>query len=627
LHAALRAVAPARSAPIDGDGEQKGPKIVKNVGNFVVLLEFWTGIELQPQFVRCTLDDVDYSRSQLWRMPMSHVAPSLAAGHSLPAMAREATQAAEALLSDAAAKVRERVVIEGQLMGRLFDREQRATHGLAWLATYVEAVRQLTAYAERMHQGGTLGAIEEALVRIGLGEYLAQMIGGIAISQGEIVRPADLGLSAAAVAARVTPAVEALIASGNTAQHRARLVELMRSDRAATVGASGLDDLLETIREEMRKFADSEVIEHAQAWHRNNSYIPLDVIAQMAELGVFGLTIPEKYGGLALGKQAMCVVSEELSRGYLGVGSLGTRSEIAAELIMGSGTEDQQRRWLPRIASGQVLPTAVFTEPNVGSDLASITTRAVHEGGVYRVYGNKTWITHPVRADLMTLLVRTNPKEPGYRGLSILLAEKPRGDDQNPFPVAGMTGSEIEVIGYRGMKEYEIAFDGFEVRAENLLGGVEGLGFKQLMSTFESARIQTAARAIGVAQSAMEHALAYAQNRTQFGEPIINFPRVADKIAAMAAEILIARQLAYFAARQKDSGRRCDLEAGMAKLLAARIAWAAADNAVQIHGGNGFAAEFPVSRILCDARILSIFEGAAEIQAQVIARRLLDSSN
>ena len=187
-----------------------------------------------------------------------------------------------------------------------------------------------------------------------------------------------------------------------------------------------------------------------------------------------------------------------------------------------------------------------------------------------------------------------------------------------------MSGTEIEVLGYRGMKEYEIAFDGFEVPVASLLGGVEGLGFKQLMATFESSRIQTAARAIGVAQAAMEEARRYAQARRQFGEPIVKFPRVADKIAMMAAEIMMARQLTYFAARQKDSGRRCDLEAGMAKLLAARVAWAAADNAVQIHGGNGFALEFPVSRLLCDARILSIFEGAAEIQAQVIARRLLD---
>jgi (2S)-methylsuccinyl-CoA dehydrogenase len=347
----------------------------------------------------------------------------------------------------------------------------------------------------------------------------------------------------------------------------------------------------------------------------------------MSELGVFGLTIPEEHGGLGLGKESMCVVSEELSRGYIGVGSLGTRSEIAAELIVGGGTEEQKRKWLPQIASGAVLPTAVFTEPNTGSDLASLRTRAVRQGDVYKVYGSKTWITHPVRADLMTLLVRTDPSEPGHRGLSMLLAEKPRGSDADPFPAAGMSGTEIEVLGYRGMKEYEIAFDGFEVPVANLLGGVEGLGFRQLMQTFESARIQTAARAIGVAQAAMEEALAYARQRQQFGRPIVEFPRVGDKIAMMAVEIMIARQLTYFAARQKDSGKRCDLEAGMAKLLAARVAWANADNAVQIHGGNGFALEFPASRLLCDARILSIFEGAAEIQAQVIARRLLSASN
>jgi (2S)-methylsuccinyl-CoA dehydrogenase len=330
---------------------------------------------------------------------------------------------------------------------------------------------------------------------------------------------------------------------------------------------------------------------------------------------------------MGLGKESMCVVSEELSRGYIGVGSLGTRSEIAAELILGGGTDEQKQKWLPKIASGEVLPTAVFTEPNTGSDLAALKTRALRQGDVYKVSGNKTWITHPVRADLMTLLVRTDPKEPGYRGLSMLLAEKPRGTDENPFPAPGMSGGEIEVLGYRGMKEYEIGFDGFEVKAENLLGGTEGQGFKQLMQTFESARIQTAARAVGVAQAAMELGRRYAEERVQFGEKLFAFPRVADKIAMMAVEVMIARQITYFAARQKDSGRRCDLEAGMAKLLAARVAWAAADNAVQIHGGNGFAMEYPVSRVLCDARILNIFEGAAEIQAQVIARRLLDGSN
>jgi (2S)-methylsuccinyl-CoA dehydrogenase len=549
------------------------------------------------------------------------------AGHELVDLGREATAALDALLADAVVKVRERVALDGKPESRLFDRQQRATHGLAWLATYVEAVRQLAAYSERMAASGTLGEIEEDLVRIALGEYLAQIVGGIPMSQSEMVRPSDLGLSPAEVAARINASIEALIASGNTAERRTRLIELMRAGHNATVGACGLDDTLESIRVEMRKFADSEVISHAQNWHRTNSYIPMEIIGQMSRLGVFGLTIPEEFGGMGLGKESMCVVSEELSRGYIGVGSLGTRSEIAAELILGSGTAAQQDKWLRKIASGQVLPTAVFTEPNTGSDLASIKTRAVRDGDVYKVYGNKTWITHPVRADLMTLLVRTNPKETGHRGLSMLLAEKPRGDDQNPFPVKGMTGTEIEVLGYRGMKEYEIAFDGFEVKAENLLGGVEGLGFKQLMQTFESARIQTAARAIGVAQAAMEQALDYAQNRAQFGVPIVSFPRVADKLAMMAAEIMTARQLTYFAAREKDSGRRCDLEAGMAKLLAARVAWANADNAVQIHGGNGFALEFPVSRILCDARILNIFEGAAEIQAQVIARRLLDGTN
>jgi (2S)-methylsuccinyl-CoA dehydrogenase len=558
---------------------------------------------------------------------MPAAAPRSVGKSDLVELAQETSTVLDTLLADATAKVRAQVMVEGRVVGRLFDREQRATHGLAWLATYVEAVRQLGAYAARLTGEGTLGEAEDLLIRIGLGEFLAQIYGGIPMSQGEVVRLSDLGLSRDQVAARLGPLVETLIATGNNAERRARLIELMRTSHGATVGVCGLEETLESIRVEMRRFADAEVIGHAQSWHRTNSYIPLDVIVQMSELGVFGLTIPEEFGGMGLGKESMCVVSEELSRGYIGVGSLGTRSEIAAELILGSGTAAQKEKWLPKIASGEVLPTAVFTEPNTGSDLSSIKTRAVREGNVYRVYGNKTWITHPVRADLMTLLVRTNPKEVSHRGLSMLLAEKPRGDDRNPFPAKGMTGTEIEVLGYRGMKEYEIAFDGFEVKAENLLGGVEGLGFKQLMQTFESARIQTAARAIGVAQSAMEQALDYAQNRVQFGGPIVGFPRVADKIVMMAVEIMIARQLTYYAAREKDSGRRCDLEAGMAKLLAARVAWAAADNAVQVHGGNGFALEFPVSRILCDARLLNIFEGAAEIQAQVIARRLLDGTN
>jgi (2S)-methylsuccinyl-CoA dehydrogenase len=554
----------------------------------------------------------------------------------MPADAKEETEllayvqaakaATDALLADAIAAVRTRVCIGELPDAARLDAEQRATHGLAWLATYAEALRQLGQYAECLAAAGTLGEAETLLIRLGIEEYVAQVRGGIPMSQGEMVRLSDLGLAPATAEKRFAQ-FDQNNQSGNAARRRARLVELMRAGDDPVIGASGLDEVLETIRGEMRKFSTQEVEAQAQRWHLNNEYIPLELITHMAELGVFGLTLPEQFGGMGLGKEAMCVVSEELSRGYIGVGSLGTRSEIAAELILGSGTEQQKQRWLPGIASGQVLPTAVFTEPNTGSDLGSITTRAVREGDVYRVYGNKTWITHPVRADLMTLLVRTDPADSSHRGLSMLLAEKPRGDDANPFPARGMTGAEISVIGYRGMKEYEIAFDGFEIKAENLLGGVEGQGFRQLMQTFESARIQTAARAVGVTQSALQQAFIYARDRRQFGRPIIEFPRVADKLAMMAVEITIARQLTYFAARQKDSGRRCDMEAGMAKLLAARVAWACADNAVQIHGGNGFAMEFPVSRILCDARILSIFEGAAEIQAQVIARRLLDKSN
>ncbi|MGA7329852.1 MAG: acyl-CoA dehydrogenase family protein [Rhodomicrobium sp.] len=542
-------------------------------------------------------------------------------------LCREATANAQRLLGRATAAIRVKVSENGALSSDLIEREQHACHGLAWLATYAEALKQLAAYAERLTGAGRFGEMEALLIQIGAGEYVTQILGGIPMSQSEMVRFHELDLTPEDRDAFATAAVVTLI-KANSPAARARLVEQIReAEGSGHFGDGGLDETMEAMRAEMRRFVESEVKPFAHEWHLQNEYIPLEVIAKMNELGVFGLTIPEEFGGLGLGKEAMCVVSEELSRGYIGVGSLGTRSEIAAELILGGGTSEQKQRWLPKIASGEVLPTAVFTEPNTGSDLASLKTRATREGDAYNITGQKTWITHPVRADLMTVLARTNPSEPGYRGLSMFLAEKPRGTDENPFPAEGMSGGEIEVLGYRGMKEYEISFDGFEVPASALLGGEEGQGFKQLMQTFESARVQTAARAVGVAQSAMDLALRYANERQQFGKAIVNFPRVSDKIAMMAAETMIARQLTYFAAREKDGGRRCDLEAGMAKLLAARVAWAAADSALQIHGGNGFALEYQISRVLCDARILNIFEGAAEIQAQVIARRLLEMRN
>jgi (2S)-methylsuccinyl-CoA dehydrogenase len=538
----------------------------------------------------------------------------------LDAAAKAATQLRDRAVQGVAAKV----APAGKIDGPALEAEQHAAHGVAWLATYVGALGQLADYAKRMEGEGRFGEMESLLAQIGAAEYLSQLAGGVMMSQGEFARPHELGLAEKDQAAFLTAEVRGLIGSA-TPDTRARLVALIKESQGnATYGDAGLDETLGAIRDEMRRFSEAEVEPHAQDWHLKDDYIPLPLIEQMAGLGVFSLTLPEDYGGLGLGKEAMCVVSEELSRGYIGVGSLGTRSEIAEELILNGGTDAQKQEWLPKIASGEVLPTAVFTEPNTGSDLASLSTRAVRDGDVYRITGQKTWITHAARADLMTVLARTDPKERGYRGLSMFLAPKPRGTDDSPFPAEGMTGGEIEVLGYRGMKEFDISFDGFVVPAANLLGGVEGQGFKQLMQTFEAARIQTAARAIGVAQSALDLGLRYGMERNQFGKPIIEFPRVSDKLAMMAAEILLARQLTYFAAREKDAGRRCDLEAGMAKLLAARVAWSAADNALQIHGGNGFALEYPVSRVLCDARILSIFEGAAEIQAHVIARRLLE---
>jgi len=549
-------------------------------------------------------------------------------GQTLIETAAQAVNAADGLVAAAREAVSAHVVKDGRLDRKAMEANQFAIHGFAWFATYAETLRETLGWARSLEAEGALGELEELILKAGFGEYLSQMTGGIAMSQGEVVRPGDLWIPDAAVTAFEIPAVRALIKDGNAAPTRARIAALVEHGLdTGGFGTLGLDETMAMIRDQFRRFANDEVIPNAHEWHLKDELIPLDIIKQMSEMGVFGLTIPEEYEGAGLGKMAMCVVSEELSRGYIGVGSLGTRSEIAAELILNGGTEDQKKQWLPKLASGEILPTAVFTEPNTGSDLGSLKTRAVKDGDSYKVTGNKTWITHAARADVMTLLARTNPDEPGYKGLSMFLAEKPRGTDDNPFPAEGMSGGEIEVLGYRGMKEYELSFDGFEVKAENLLGQAEGNGFKQLMATFESARIQTAARALGVAQCALEIGLRYALEREQFGKPIFNFPRVHGKLAWSVVEIMMARQLTYFAARQKDEDKRCDLEAGMAKLLAARVAWSTADNAVQIHGGNGYAQEYVISRVLCDARILNIFEGAAEIQADVIARRLLSPAN
>jgi (2S)-methylsuccinyl-CoA dehydrogenase len=502
------------------------------------------------------------------------------------------------------------------------DAEQRSVHGLAWAAMMAEALTQLHGWARRAKAEGVYGEGEALVLRIAFGEYLQQILGGLPMSQNELVRPADYFAEDAARELAADPAVQWFLANGNVAATRAALVDLL-VEGWRPCEALG-DDVLDAVRAQFRRFTAERVAPFAHGWHLEDALIPDPLVAEMSALGTFGVCIDPAYGGLGLGKLAMCVVSEELSRGWLAAGSLGTRSEIAGELIAGAGTDEQKARWLPGIASGEILPTAVFTEPDTGSDLASLRTRATRQDdGSWRINGAKTWITHAARSDLMTVLARTNPANPGHGGLSILLAAKTRATADQPFPDEGLDGSEIGVLGYRGMREYALSFDNFAVEPAGLLGDAEGFGFRQLMRTFEGARIQTAARAVGVAWKAFDLGLAYALDRHQFGSQIIRFSRVADKLALALVEVVAARELSYFAARTKDAGNRCDMEAGMAKLLGARVAWSNADAAVQVHGGNGYALEFEISRVLCDARVLNIFEGAAEIQAQVIGRGLL----
>ena len=538
---------------------------------------------------------------------------------NLSALCRESLSELSPLLDNVKKYLAELTIIDGRLDAALLEENQYLAHGFSWLTTYYQSLQALVNWDEHIDSIGLSTKLSRLTLQIGFSEYQAQIYNGIPMSQGEMFR-----IEQFLEHVEQGHATKILIQKGNTdAARKALAKEIVLQSGDLTYGADGLDEEYGMIRDQFRKFVDKRISPFAHEWHLNDELIPDEVISEMGELGVFGLTIPEEFGGFGMNKMAMCVVTEELARGYIGVGSLGTRSEIAGELIIGGGTDAQKSDLLPKIADASILPTAVFTEPNTGSDLGSLKTRAVRSGESYSVTGAKTWITHAARADIMTMLVRTDPESTDYKGLSMLLAEKPRGNASEDFPAENMSGSEIEVLGYRGMKEFELGFDGFKVKAESLLGGVEGQGFKQLMKTFEAARIQTAARAVGVAQNALEVSLEYAQDRRQFGKQLIDFPRVYSKIAMMVVEITIARQLTYFAANEKDEGRRCDLEAGMAKLLAARVAWAAADNGVQIHGGNGFALEYSISRILCDARILSIFEGAAEIQANVIARRLL----
>jgi (2S)-methylsuccinyl-CoA dehydrogenase len=379
----------------------------------------------------------------------------------------------------------------------------------------------------------------------------------------------------------------------------------------------------ETLRRETRRFAEKVVAPIAQELYNREAEIPMEVIKQMADLGYFAMAIPEQYGGLGMDNLSVVIVTEELSRAWLSVGSVMTRTLIAGGLLLTGGTEEQKQRWLPGIAAGELLPAAAFTEPNAGSDTAGMQLRAVKKGDhTYVLNGQKTWITFANRAHLMTVLARTDPDmSKRHRGLSMFMVEKAPGDG---FMPPHLLGERIPTIGYHGMKSFSLSFNDFEVPAENLIGGQEGQGFYQLMAVYEVARIQTAARAVGVAQAALEAAIRYAQERYQFGKPISEFQAIQHKLAYMATQVEAGRQLTYYAARMKDQGKRCDLEAGMAKLFCADMVEYVTSEAMQIHGGYGYALEYPVSRYWRDGRVFRIFEGTSEIQASVIARRLLE---
>ena len=404
------------------------------------------------------------------------------------------------------------------------------------------------------------------------------------------------------------------------------------SELAGESGQVQLEDEFEILRDTFRRFADDRLAPVAEEIHRENADIPDEVIDMLAEMGCFGISIPEQYGGFASGGDdelvGMVVATEELSRGSLGVGgSLVTRPEILAKAMLAGGTEEQKSAWLPRIASGELMVSVAVTEPDYGSDSANIKTAARRDGDVWRLSGVKTWCTFAGRANLLMVLARTDPdRSKAHRGLSLFVVEKPAFPGHE-FALEGMEGRAIDTIGYRGMHSYEVAFDGFPVPAANLIGE-EGRGFYYQMTAFANGRLQTAARAVGVMQAAYEAALRYARERVVFGKPLFDYGLTRAKLTRMAAVIQGCRQFSHAVAHQLAKGDgNGELEASMVKLYACRAAEWVTREAQQIHGGMGYAEEYAVSRYFVDARVLPIFEGAEEILAlKVIARKLLDDA-
>jgi len=471
---------------------------------------------------------------------------------------------------------------------------------------------------------GALGETEELLATAFVADVMADLIGRVA------GRETGWGVSAGWSA----PATDFLAAR----RHPAALAAL-----AGVEGPLHLGSDFELVRQTFHRFAEEKVRPHAEHVHRTNGDIPEEIISGLAELGGFGLSVPEEYGGFATGGESdymgMVVATEELSWGSLGIGgSLITRPEILTRALVYGGTEEQKKHWLPKLASAETLAAVAVTEPDFGSDVAGIVTSATPTAGGWLINGVKTWCTFAARADVLMLLARTNPdRSLAHRGLSLFVVEKPRGDghgfvfSQDPAErsSAGGTGRlegrPIDTLGYRGMHSYELSFEDWFVPDSNLVGGPEGLGkgFYLQMQGFENGRLQTAARAVGLMQAAYEAAFAYASNRKVFGSPIGDYQLTQAKLGRMAVIIAATRQSSYDVARLMAKGEGT-LEASMLKAFVCRAAEWVTREALQIHGGMGYAEEYPVSRYFVDARVLSIFEGADETLAlKVIARRLI----
>jgi len=494
------------------------------------------------------------------------------------------------------------------------DRQQ-VVYDLAHAASAVETARGLLDYGAK---GETEARITAAFVADAVADLVGRTYG----------REAEWG-----IAPGTFDAARDFVARY---RHPEFLAEL-----ASTPGDRHLNEDFELVQDTFRRFAEEKVVPIAEHIHRHNEDIPEDLITALGEMGLFGLSIPEEFGGFASGSESdyygMVIATEELSRASLGAaGSLITRPEILARALEAGGTEEQKHHWLPRLANGEVLAAVAVTEPDYGSDVANlkVTATRTDDGSGWLINGVKTWCTFAARADVLMLLARTDPdRSKTHRGLSLFIVPKPQGDGHGfaftqDGPHAGkLEGRPIDTIGYRGMHSYELAFDNWFVPAENLLGGEAGLGrgFYHQMAGFENGRLQTAARAVGVMQAAYEAARDYADNRVVFGRPIAEYQLTRAKLGRMAVTIQAARQFSYEVGKLMAKGEG-QMEASMVKAYVCRAAEWVTREAMQIHGGMGYAEEYSVSRLFVDARVLSIFEGADEtLCLKVIARKLLDA--